>query len=77
LKKAEVTLQEAKVVLAELETKDMKISLETFQLGLEVELEHGVRFPEANDTNNYPILTGKIVLPHFKETLLLSAIGSS
>jgi len=55
--------------LAELETKDMKISLETFQLGLEVELEHGVRFPEANDTNNYPILTGKIVLAHFKETL--------
>jgi len=62
-------LQEAKVVLAELETKNMKISLETFQPGLEVEFEHGVRFPEANDTNNYPILTGKIVLAHFKETL--------
>jgi len=42
LKKAEVSLQEAKVVLAELETKDMKISLETFQLGLDVELEQGV-----------------------------------
>jgi hypothetical protein len=38
-------------------------------MGLEVELEHGIRFPEANVTNNHPILTGKIVLAHFKESL--------
>jgi hypothetical protein len=69
LKKAEVTLQEAQAILAQLETKDMKISVENFKLGLEVELEHGIRFPEANVTNNHPILTGKIVLAHFKETL--------
>jgi hypothetical protein len=69
LKKAEVTLQEAEVVLAELETKYMKISVENFRIGLEVELEHGIQFPEANVTNNHPILTGKIVLAHFKETL--------
>ncbi len=47
LEKAEVTLQEAEAVLAELETKDMKISVENFRIGLEVELEHGIRFPEA------------------------------
>jgi hypothetical protein len=47
----------------------MKISVENFRIGLEVELEHGIRFPEANVTNNHPILTGKIVLAHFKETL--------
>jgi hypothetical protein len=34
-----------------------------------VELEHGTRYPEANVTNNHPILTGKIVLAHLKETL--------
>ena len=69
LKKAEVTIQEAGAILAELETGDMKISVENFRMGLEVELEHGIRFPEANVTNNHPILTGKIVLAHFKETL--------
>ena len=34
-----------------------------------MELEHGIRFKDANVTNNHPILTGKIVLAHFKETL--------
>ncbi|MEM2899491.1 MAG: DUF5661 family protein [Thermoplasmata archaeon] len=69
LKKAEVTLEEAKKILAEIETGDLNISIEDFRIGLEVELEHGTRFPEANVTNNHPILTGKIVLAHFKETL--------
>ena len=32
-------------------------------------MEHGIRFPEANVTNNHPILTGRIVLAHFKESL--------
>jgi hypothetical protein len=32
-------------------------------------LEHGLRFKDANVTNNHPVLTGKIVLAHFKETL--------
>jgi len=69
LKKAEVTNQEAEIILAELETGDMTITVENFRMGLEVELEHGIRFPEANVTNNHPILTGKIVLAHFKESL--------
>ena len=69
MKKAEVTVQEAETILAELETGNMKISVENFRVGLEVELEHGIRFPEANVTNNHPILTGKIALAHFKESL--------
>jgi len=69
LKKAEVTNQEAEKILAEVETGELKIALENFRMGLEVELEHGIRFPEANVTNNHPILTGKIVLAHFKESL--------
>ena len=68
LRKAEITRQEAEAILAEIETGDMKVSAENFRIGLEVELEHGMRFPEANVTNNHPILTGKIVLAHFKET---------
>ena len=37
--------------------------------GLEVELEHGTRFDDANITNNHPVLTGKIVVAHLKETM--------
>jgi len=69
LKKAEVLPKEAKTILAELETGEMKIKIEDFRMGLEVELEHGIQFPEANVTNNHPILTGKIVIAHFKESL--------
>jgi len=69
LKEPNVTLEEARIILAELETGGMKISVENFRRGLEVELEHGMRFSEANVTNNHPILTGKIVLAHFKESL--------
>lgn len=47
----------------------LQISAEEFQAGLEVELEHGVAFPDANVTNNHPLLTGKIVLAHLKESL--------
>ena len=38
-------------------------------MGLEVEFEHGVRFKEANVTNNHPVITGKIVLAHMFETV--------
>jgi len=69
IKKAEVTLQEAEKILAELDTGSITIPVDDFRIGLEVELEHGIRFPEANVTNNHPILTGKIVLAHFKESL--------
>ncbi len=69
LTKAEVTNAEAQAILAELDTENMPIDLESFRRGLEVELEHGLRFKSANVTNNHPILTGKIVLAHFKETL--------
>ena len=47
----------------------MDIPLDDFQQGLEVELEHGTRYEDANVTNNHPILTGKIVLAHLKETM--------
>jgi hypothetical protein len=61
--------EEAGMILKEVNTERMNIPLEDFITGLEVELEHGTRFKDANVTNNHPILTGKIVLAHLKETL--------
>jgi hypothetical protein len=65
----EVDLQEAEIIRAEVGSEALEISVEDFKLGLEVELEHGNIFPDANVTNNHPILTGKIVLAHLKEML--------
>ena len=66
---AEVTLEEARVIQQAVGAETAKISTEQFRQGLEVELEHGVTFPDANVTNNHPLLTGKIVLAHLKEML--------
>jgi hypothetical protein len=69
LKTPQVLPKEAKAILAQVNKEKMKIDLEEFRKGLEVELEHGVRFKDANVTNNHPILTGMIVLAHLKESL--------
>ena len=61
--------EEAGMILKEVNTEGMNIPLENFITGLEVELEHGTRFKDANVTNNHPLLTGKIVLAHLKETM--------
>jgi hypothetical protein len=45
------------------------IPLEDFMQGLSVELEHGTEFPDANVTQNHPVLTARIVLAHLKEGL--------
>lgn len=68
-KDGKVTSEEARIILSTLDTGGKNIDLEDFRVGLEVELEHGTRFKEANVTNNHPILTGKIVLAHFEEML--------
>ena len=69
LTESSVTLEEAKTILKEVNAQNMNIAAEDFRQGLEVELEHGTRYEDANVTNNHPILTGKIVLAHLKETL--------
>ncbi len=61
--------EEASTILKLVNTTNMDISLATFRQGLEVELEHGTIFEDANVTNNHPVLTGKIVLAHLKETM--------
>jgi hypothetical protein len=69
LTEAKVTIEEANVIKALVGGETLAISTEDFRDGLEVELEHGLAFSDANVTNNHPILTGRIVLAHLKETL--------
>jgi hypothetical protein len=69
LKEFTVTKMEAAAILKIVNIKNMSIPVEEFRQGLDVELEHGTRYADANVTNNHPILTGKIVLAHLKETM--------
>jgi hypothetical protein len=69
LSNAEVEYSEAEILRELVGGEALEISVEDFQRGLEIELEHGIGFSDANVTNNHPILTGKIVLAHLKETL--------
>jgi hypothetical protein len=43
------------------------VGVEQFQIGLEVELEHGARDTQTNVTNDDALITGKIALAHLKE----------
>ncbi len=69
MKDPEVLLDEARIILSEVNVEGMNIDIEDFRRGLEVELEHGVMFKDANVSNNHPVITGKIVLAHMKEFL--------
>jgi len=69
LKEASVTKEESSRILSIVNTQGMDIPIDDFQQGLDVELEHGTRYEDANVTNNHPILTGKIVLAHLKEAI--------
>jgi len=43
------------------------VDLDQFRMGLNVELEHGLRDPSTNVTGDDPILTAKIALAHLNE----------
>lgn len=66
---AAVAIEEAQIIQNAVGAEAAQVTADEFRRGLEVELEHGLRFPDANVTNNHPLLTGKIVLAHLKETL--------
>jgi hypothetical protein len=68
LENSKISTDEARAILSEFNVEKVDIDLDEFRRGLEVELEHGLRFEDANVTNNHPILTGKIVLAHLKES---------
>jgi Protein of unknown function (DUF5661) len=69
LTEAQVLPEEAQLIQQAVGGEALQVSVDEFRQGLEVELEHGLRFEDANVTNNHPLLTGMIVLAHLKETL--------
>lgn len=69
LSEAVVLPEEAQVLQGMVGAEALQIPTDEFRRGLEVELEHGLFFPDANVTNNHPVLTARIVLAHLKEML--------
>jgi hypothetical protein len=65
----EITDAEAAVIHDIVNTARLAVTAAEFKRGLEVELEHGTMYPDANVTNNHPVLTGLIVMAHLKESL--------
>ena len=63
------TREEALAVATRLgmDFETLKYDLEQFRMGLDVELEHGLRSPETDVTGDDSILTGKIALAHLNE----------
>jgi len=65
--KINFTTQEVKEVGEKLGINWSKFDVEQFRMGMDVELEHGLRDPHTNVTNDDPIITGKIALAHLNE----------
>jgi Protein of unknown function (DUF5661) len=63
------TAEEALAVASKLgvDFAALGFDLEQFRMGMDVELEHGLRDPETNVTGSDPLTTGKIALAHLKE----------
>lgn len=62
-----IDVNDAKKIGNELGISWNEVNLDEFHIGINVELEHGTRYPETNVTNNDLILTGKIAWAHLKE----------
>ena len=69
LTSTEVLPEEARVLQELVGAEATQVTTAAFQQGLEVELEHGLQFPDSDVTKNHPVLTAKIVLAHLKEML--------
>jgi Protein of unknown function (DUF5661) len=61
------TAEEARRVGDRIGINWSKVDVEQFRMGLEVELEHGVRNVVTNVTNDDLMFTGKIALAHLME----------
>ena len=65
--KKSFTTEEAKRVGEMLGINWSKFDVEQFRMGMDVELEHGLRDPNTNVSNDDPTITGKIALAHLNE----------
>ena len=50
-----------------LDLEGAQFDVDEFRRGMEVELEHGLRDPETNVTDDDPLVTGRIAWAHLKE----------
>jgi hypothetical protein len=65
--KKHFTAEEAKKIGEKLGIKWDKFDVEQFRMGMDVELEHGLRYLHTNVTGDDPLTTGKIALAHLNE----------
>jgi hypothetical protein len=63
------TMDDARMALDRLglDLESEKITLEALTAGMNVELEHGSRFPDLNVSGDDPIVSAKIALAHLRE----------
>ena len=61
------TIEEAKRIGEALGVDWSKFDIEQFRMGLDVELEHGLRDLQTNVTHDNEMITGKIALAHLNE----------
>jgi len=61
------TAEKAKEIGHKLGIDWSKFDVEQFRMGMEVELEHGLRDAHTNVTGDDPLTTGKIALAHLNE----------
>jgi hypothetical protein len=61
------TAEEAKKIGDKLGIIWDKFDVDQFRMGMDVELEHGLRDPSTNVSNDDPVITGKIALAHLNE----------
>ena len=65
--KKHFSTEEAKSIGEKWGLKWDKFDVEQFRSGMDVELEHGIRDPFTNVTNDDSLVTGKIALAHLNE----------
>ena len=65
--KKDFTTEQARTIGDKLGIDWSRFDVEQFRIGLDIELEHGLRDPSTDVTGNDPILTGKVALAHLNE----------
>ncbi|MCA9372155.1 hypothetical protein KC726_04615 [Candidatus Woesebacteria bacterium] len=65
--KEHFSTDEAKQIGEQLGIDWSRFDVEQFQMGMNVELEHGLHNPSTNVTNDDALTTGKIALAHLNE----------
>lgn len=55
------------LAVAGIDISTASFGLEDVRQGMEVELEHGTRYPDLNVTDDDPVVSAKIALAHLRE----------